>query len=67
MLMEAIEDFQRFFINHFSRNRVLSSWYDELIHFLHSRLTWKNGVIITELVQEARSLIWKACISVALI
>jgi hypothetical protein len=67
MLMQAIEDFQSFFVNHFSRNRVFRSWKDDGVHFLPTGMIWKNGVIITELVQEARSLIWKACISVALI
>jgi hypothetical protein len=50
VLMETIEDFQGFFINHFSGNRVLHSWNDELGHFFPFGLTWKNGIIITELV-----------------
>jgi hypothetical protein len=61
MLMETIEDFQSFFINHSSRNRVFRSWNDELGHFLPFELILENGVIITELVQEARSLIRKFC------
>jgi hypothetical protein len=32
--METIEDFQSFFINHSSRNRVFRPWNDELGHFL---------------------------------
>jgi len=67
MLTETIEDFQSFFINHSSRNRVFRSWNDELGHFLPFGLMWKNGVIITELVEEARDLIRKFCLLVTLI
>jgi hypothetical protein len=40
---------------------MFGSWNDELVHFFPSGRIWKNGVIITELVQEARSLTRKFC------
>jgi len=82
MLMETIEDFQCFIINHSTRNRMFCSWNDELDHFLPferagtcpaSPALWpwsfisENGVIITEFVQEARHFIRKFCHLVTLI
>jgi hypothetical protein len=60
--METIEDFQGFFVNPASRNRVFRPWNDKPVHFLPSGRIWKNGVIITELVQETRDLTRKICL-----
>jgi hypothetical protein len=67
MPVEAVENFQSFLIDHSSRNGMLRSWNDELVHFFSSGQIRGNGVIITELVQEARDLARKFCLSVTLI
>jgi hypothetical protein len=54
MPVKAVEDFQRLLVNHSSRNGMFRSWNDALVHLLPSGQILENGVIITELVQEAR-------------